>query len=70
MKRKLMLLLTYFFVGIGIVTAQTQNVTGVVLSDEDGLPVVGASILVEGTRLGTITDLDGNFNFAYVPSSA
>ena len=65
-----MLLLTYFFVGIGIVTAQTQNVTGVVLSDEDGLPVVGASILVEGTSLGTITDFDGNFNLANVPSSA
>lgn len=52
MKRKLMLLLTCLFVGIGLVTAQITKVTGVVLSEEDGLPVVGASILVKGTTVG------------------
>ena len=46
MKRKLMLLLACLFVGIGLVTAQTQKVTGVVISEEDGQPVVGASVLV------------------------
>ena len=70
MKRKLMLLLACLFVGIGLVTAQTQKVTGVVISEEDGQPVVGASVLVKGTTLGTITDVDGNFNLANVPSSA
>ena len=35
MKRKLMLLLACLFVGIGLVTAQTQKVTGVVISEED-----------------------------------
>ena len=45
MKRKLMLLLTCLFVGIGLVTAQITKVTGTVISEEDGLPVVGASIL-------------------------
>ena len=70
MKRKLMLLLECLFVGIGLVTAQTQKVTGVVISEEDGQPVVGASVLVKGTTLGTITDVDGNFNLSNVPSSA
>ncbi len=70
MKRKLMLLLTCLFVGIGLVTAQTQRVTGVVISEEDGQPVVGASVLVKGTSLGTITDIDGNFTLSNVPSSA
>ncbi len=70
MKRKLMLLLTCLFVGIGLVTAQTQKVTGVVISEEDGQPVVGASVLVKGTNLGTITDIDGNFTLTNVPSSA
>ena len=70
MKRKLMLLLACLFVGIGLVTAQTQKVTGVVISEEDGQPVVGASVLVKGTTLGTITDVDGNFNLSNVPSSA
>ncbi|MCC8188177.1 MAG: TonB-dependent receptor [Bacteroides sp.] len=70
MKRKLMLLLVCFFMGIGLVTAQTQTVTGVVISDEDGRPVVGASVLVNGTNLGTITDIDGKFTLSNVPSSA
>ncbi|MCE9108464.1 carboxypeptidase-like regulatory domain-containing protein, partial [Bacteroides pyogenes] len=61
MKRKLMLLLACLFVGIGLVTAQTLKVTGVVISEEDGQPVVGASVLVKGTSQGTITDMNGNF---------
>ena len=61
MKRKLMFLMTFLFIGIGLVTAQTSRVTGLVTSEEDGQPVVGASILVNGTTLGTITDIDGKW---------
>lgn len=70
MKRKLMLLLTCLFVGIGLVTAQTSTVTGVVTSADDGEPVVGASVLVVGTTLGTITNIDGQFTIPNAPSSA
>ncbi len=70
MKKKLMLLLTYLFLGIGLVTAQTQSITGVVISEEDGQPVVGASVLVIGTNFGTTTDVDGKFTLTNVPSSA
>ena len=70
MKRKLMLLLACLFVGIGLVTAQTQKVTGVVISEEDGQPVIGASVLVKGTQIGTITGVDGDFTLPNVPSSA
>lgn len=70
MKRKLMLLLTCLFVGIGLVTAQTSTVTGVVTSADDGEPVVGASVLVVGTTLGTITNIDGKFTIPNAPSSA
>mgnify|MGYP000236659654 CR=1 FL=1 len=70
MKRKLMLLLACLFVGISLVTAQTQKITGVVISEEDGQPVVGASVLVKGTTLGTITDVDGKFTITNVPSSS
>ena len=68
MKRKLMFLMTFLFIGIGLVTAQTSRVTGLVTSEEDGQPVVGASILVNGTTLGTITDIDGKFTITNVPS--
>ena len=70
MKRKLMLLMTCLFIGIGLVNAQISKVTGTVISEEDGLPVVGASVLVKGTTTGTVTDMDGKFTLTNVPSSA
>ena len=70
MKIKFMLLLTCLFIGIGLLTAQVTKVTGTVISEEDGLPVVGASILVKGTAVGTVTDMDGKFQLPNVPSSA
>jgi len=60
MKRKLTIFLSLFFFGIGVVVAQTQ-VNGIV-EDDTGLPIIGATILVEGTSQGTVTDIDGNFN--------
>ena len=70
MKRKLMFLMTFLYVGKGLEPAQTSRVTGVVTAEEDGLPVVGASVLVSGTTLGTITDIDGKFTITNVPSSS
>lgn len=65
-----MLMTACFFVGIGLMTAQTFTVRGVVTSDEDGEPVVGASVLVVGTTQGTITGIDGRFSISNVPESA
>lgn len=65
-----MLFMTCLFIGIGLVNAQISKVTGKVTSSEDGLPVVGASVLVKGTTVGTVTDIDGNFILTNVPSSA
>lgn len=46
--------------------AQTISVTGVV-SDSSGEPIIGASVLEEGTTNGTITDLDGKFTLKVPP---
>lgn len=71
MKRKLTLLLAFLLAGIGLVIAQTpKRITGIVISEEDNLPVVGASVLVKGTTVGTTTDIDGKFTISNVPSSA
>ncbi|MGL4852679.1 MAG: SusC/RagA family TonB-linked outer membrane protein [Phocaeicola sp.] len=70
MKRKVMLLLACFVVGIQLVMAQADKVTGTVISTEDGFPVVGASVLVKGTTVGTITDLDGQFTLTNLPADA
>ncbi len=50
------------------VSAQTV-VTGVVTSADDGLPMPGVSILVQGTTIGTATDFDGNYELE-VPDKA
>lgn len=41
--------------------ATTGQVTGVV-NDENGEPLIGASVLVKGTTVGSSTDIDGNFS--------
>ena len=56
--------------GVGLLRAQTRQVTGVVTAAEDGLPVAGASILVKGSSQGTITDVEGRFVLSDVPASA
>ncbi|MBQ6747893.1 MAG: TonB-dependent receptor [Paludibacteraceae bacterium] len=43
-----------------LVTAQTQ-VSGVVIDAKTGEPVIGASVLIQGTTVGTVTDYDGKF---------
>jgi len=55
---------------IGIATAQTLTVTGTVVSESDGQPVVGAYVLVNGTTLGTITNDKGEFGIRNVPADA
>lgn len=70
MGKRLLLMLIFLVAMVSMVSAQTQKVFGVVTSSEDGAPVVGASVLVEGTTIGTITDIDGNFEITNVPSSS
>ncbi|MDP4270059.1 MAG: TonB-dependent receptor plug domain-containing protein, partial [Bacteroidota bacterium] len=40
----------------------SRKIKGVVVSATDGQPLIGATVLVKGTKEGTITDLDGKFN--------
>ena len=56
MKKQLLVLLFFF----SAVAAYSQHtITGVVTSSEDGMPVIGASVVVKGNAsLGTITDID------------
>ena len=51
-----------------MVTAQSLSISGKVIDKNSQEPVIGASVLIEGTSNGTITDLDGNFMLSNVPS--
>ncbi len=50
------------------VMAQTLSITGKVIDKNSQEPVIGASVLIEGTTNGTITDLDGKFALSNVPA--
>ena len=61
MKRRLTMTLAGLLLCIGMALAQTQ-VKGIVVSQEDGEPIVGASVMIVGTKMGTVTDVNGNFS--------
>lgn len=60
MKKRLTMLMACLFLMLGGVLAQTQ-VSGVIVSQSDGEPVVGASVLVVGTNVGAVSDANGRF---------
>ncbi len=68
MSKKLFSLLLCFCIGIGTAFAQKITVTGTVTSAEDGLPVVGATVFVQGTSNGSTTDIDGHYYLKDVPA--
>lgn len=57
---------------LGICTAFSQNITvkGTVTSAEEGLPVAGASVFVQGTTNGTVTDISGQYFLKNVPAGS
>lgn len=61
MKRILALFCAYLLIGVHLAIAQTLQVTGTVISGEDGQPIIGASVVVEGTKTGVTTNVEGKF---------
>ena len=53
---------------VSMILAQNKTVTGSVISAEDGGPIIGATVIVPGTSIGTTTNLDGSFSLS-VPQS-
>ena len=61
MKKSLTMLMVSLFLFVGTALAQTK-VTGTVLSQEDGQPIIGAAVKVDGTNTGMLTDVNGKFS--------
>ncbi|HLP22106.1 MAG TPA: carboxypeptidase-like regulatory domain-containing protein, partial [Chitinophagales bacterium] len=55
-------LLVVVFVFMCSTTLAQQTITGTVTSDADKQPVIGATVVVENTTNGTVTDVDGKFS--------
>lgn len=61
-------LLLFAFISTSLLAAaQTGSVSGLVTDAVTKEPIIGASVLVEGTSIGTSTDLDGKFTLKNVP---
>ena len=61
MKTKFTMILTLFMALIVQLTfAQEKTVSGIV-SDENGLPLIGTTVLIVGSSSGTTTDFDGKY---------
>lgn len=60
MEKRLYMILASLFLFVGAAIAQNK-ITGTVVSQEDGEPIIGASVFVQGTKTGTATDIDGKF---------
>jgi uncharacterized protein (TIGR02231 family) len=52
----------------GMVTS-IRNVRGTVISEEDGKPLPGVNVVVKGTTIGTVTDVNGNYSIT-LPNNA
>lgn len=62
------MLLASLFLFVGMALAQTE-VSGTVISHDDGQPVIGATIMLKGTKTGTVTDIDGKFSLTSTQSN-
>ena len=69
MKKLALLILCTLFIGVQFTNAQTRAVSGTVTSAEDGTSIPGVSVLVKGTTMGTITNIDGYYELQ-VPEDA
>ncbi len=63
MKKMYKALVVAFVFFCNVVVAQ-RTITGTVTSVDDGQPVIGANVTVDGTKVGTSTDIDGKYSLA------
>ena len=59
--RRLLMVAICVITSVGCLHAESVTVKGTVISASDGEPLIGVSVLLEGSATGTTTDIDGNF---------
>jgi TonB-dependent starch-binding outer membrane protein SusC len=64
------LLIGFFFANMGIAFSQNLKVTGTVSDASSTEPLIGVTVVIEGTTEGTISDSDGNFTFESINPDA
>jgi len=69
MKKIALMLLGIALFGVLVVEAQVKSISGTITSSEDGTGIPGVSVVVKGTTIGTVTNIDGNYQLE-VPNDA
>jgi hypothetical protein len=67
--RRFLLIITSFLISVTLY-AQTGTVTGRIIDQGSGEGLPGANAIIKGTAIGSITDLDGHFTIADVPTGS
>lgn len=60
---KFKLLICLLLISSGL-RAQTRQIQGTVVSSDDGQPLIGVTVLIEGTTQGTSSNADGSWQLA------
>ena len=71
MNKRIVTILTLLWLSLVSVVSFAQNTVNVsgVVTDDQGEPVIGASVMVQGSLTGAATDIDGRYSIT-VPSNA
>ena len=69
MKVKIVTVFSFLICSV-LLSAQQITVSGTVAEAATGDPAIGVSVLVKGTSMGTVTDIDGKYSLPNVPSDA
>ena len=56
-----------FLLSISVVFAQKGSIKGIVTDLDNGDPLIGANIVIDGTTMGAATDMDGAYLISNVP---
>jgi hypothetical protein len=67
--RRFLLIVASFLISVSVY-AQTGTVAGRIIDQGTGEGLPGANAIIKGTAIGSITDLDGHFTIANVPTGS
>jgi len=67
--KKILLTLTVLLIIVSNINAQDRTVSGRIISEEDAMGLPGVSIIIKGTVVGTVTNIDGGFSLSGIKST-
>ena len=70
MKLKIATVVSLLLFSFVFFAQQQKTVTGTVTEGATGDPAIGVTVLVKGSTIGTVTDIDGNYTLSNVPQDA